>query len=256
MQLNAQAYNPSGPVSATFTWTSSDASIASVDADGFVTANDIGNAYIYATSQGITGQAEIYVSPDTIIEITPFLASIPAGGTRQLTAKAYNIRNGVTLLSGITQFDWAIPTYGFGVFDFATIDNNGLVTVNNNALVGNLTFAVATLPSNPEIVGAGAIMVSLCDCGAGNPDVSSIDIAGDLNLSVFGNPIGQINATARDASGAVVNNPELRYCTDDMTIATVDELTGEVAALSPGTTVIRVCSGGYAEETASVTVAF
>lgn len=255
-QLSAQAYNPDGPVGASFTWRSSDPAIASVDANGLVTANAIGNVYIYATAQGITGQAEIYVSPDTVIEVTPLLASIPAGGNRQFTAKAYNIRNGVTLLPGITQFDWNIPTYGFGIFDFASVNSSGLVSVNQNALVGNLTFVMASLPGNPEVLGVGAISVSLCDCGNGNPDVASINAGASLNLSLFSNPMGQISATAKDAGGATVSNPALRYCSDDMAIATVDELTGEVSAVGPGTATLRVCSGSYAEATTTVTVAF
>jgi uncharacterized protein YjdB len=255
-QLSAQAFNPDGPVSKTFTWASSDPSIASVDASGRVTAKALGNAYIYATADGITGQAEIYVSPDTVIEVTPFIAGIRAGGTQQFTARAYNIRTGGTLLSGITQFDWFIPTYGFPMFDFATVNASGLVSVNSNAMPGNMTFVGATITGNPEVGGVAVIMVSLCDCGTGNPAVASINIAGSLSLSMFSNPTGQINATAYNSTGGVVANPDLRYCVDDLTIASVDDQTGQVFAAGPGTTTVRACSGGYAEATTTVTVAF
>ena len=255
-QLTAQASNSNGPVSATFSWSSSAPNIVSVDANGQITAQALGSAYIYATAKGITGQAEIYVSPDTVIEVTPFMASIPAGGTQQFIAKAYNIRNGVTLLPGITQFDWAIPTYGFGVFDFASVNNAGLVSVNNNALIGNLTFVIASIPGNPDVAGVGSIMVSLCNCGPGNANVSSISIASGLSLNLFGNPSGQLVVTAKDANGNTVSNPNLRYCSDNTTIALVDEFTGEVTGLSVGNANIRVCSGGFAEATTSVTVSF
>lgn len=255
IQLSAQAYNPSGAVSANFTWESSDPSVASVDANGHVTAKSIGSTYIFASAQGISGQAEIYVSPDTIIEVTPLIGSVPAGSSRQYTAKAYNIRTS-TLLPSITQFNWSIPSYGFPMFDFATVNGSGLVSVNSNAMPGNMTFVAAALPSNPEIVGVGIVMVSICDCGPGNAAVSNISIAGSLSLSLFSNPMGQVNATATNSSGATVANPELRYCSDDLSIAVVDELTGEVSAAGPGTTVIRVCSGAYAEATTTVTVSF
>lgn len=256
IQLSAQAFNPSGSVSANFTWSSSDPSVASVDANGNVTANAIGSAYIFASAQGISGQSEIFVSPDTIIEVSPLIGSVPAGGSRQYTAKAYNIRT-ATLLSGITQFDWAIPSYGFPVFDFATVNSAGMVSVNSNAMPGNMTFVTASLPSNSEVVGVGIVMVSLCDCGPGNANVANISISGGaLSLNLFSNPMGQITASATNSSGGVVSNPDFRYCSDDLAVAVVDEFTGEVSAAGPGTTVLRVCSGGYAEATTSVTVSF
>jgi hypothetical protein len=255
-QLTAQAYNPDGAVSKTFTWTSSDAAVATVDGNGRVTANGLGTAYIYALADGVTGQAEIFVSPDTVVEVTPFIGSIRAGRTQQFTAKAYNVRTGGTLLPGITQFDWFIPSYGFPMFDFATVNASGLVTVNSNAMPGNMTFVAASVQGNPDLGGAAMIMVSLCDCGLGNAAVASIAIAGNLSLSLFSNPTGQVSATARDLGGSVVANPELRYCVDDFSVASIDEITGEIFAAGPGTTTVRVCSGGYAEATATVTVAF
>ena len=255
-QLTAQAYNPDGAVSKTFLWASSDASIATVDASGRVTANGLGTAYITATADGISGQAEIYVSPDTVIEVTPFIANIRAGASMQFTAKAYNVRTGGTYLPGITAFNWFIPSYGIPMFDFATVNASGLVTVNSNAFVGNMTFVAATLAGNPEVGGAAVVMVSMCDCGVGNPAVASISVTGPINLSLTGNPSGQINATARDAGGAVVSNPDLRYCVDDMAVASVDDQTGQVFATGPGTTTVRACSGGYAEGTTTVNVSF
>ncbi|MEM7041088.1 MAG: hypothetical protein AAF570_29255, partial [Bacteroidota bacterium] len=126
-----------------------------------------------------------------------------------------------------------------------------------DALIGNLTFVLATLPSNPEIGGVGSIMVSPCDCGNGNPDVDQIQISNPtMNLSVSTNPLGQVNATAVDAGGNTVSSPALRYCSDDIAVVNVDELTGEVFAMGPGTGTIRVCSGNYAEATLTVNVSF
>ena len=256
VSLQAQPYNMDGPTNADVVWSSSDPNIASVDASGVVTGHAIGEAYIYATAQGISGQAEVYVSPDTIIEVTPFSASIGAGSTRQFTARAYNIRTN-SYLNSITTFDWTIPTYGFGVFDFASVNSSGLVSVNSDAIPGNLTFLIVSLPSNPDIVGFASIMASFCDCGAGNADVSTIDINnGPFSLSLFGNPSATINATARDAQGNAVSNPELRYCSDDMTVCQVDELTGEIFATGEGTATVSVCSGSYAESSTTVTVSF
>lgn len=256
VNLQAQAYNIDGATNADVTWSSSNPDIASVDANGVVTAHAIGESYIFATAQGISGQAEVYVSPDTIIEVTPFSASIGAGSSRQFTARAYNLRTN-TYLNGITNFQWTIPTYGFGVFDFASVNSSGLVSVNSNAIPGNLTFLIVSLPNNPDITGFASIMASLCDCGAGNASVNTIEVTnGPFSLSLFGSPTATINAIAKDAQDNPVNNPELRYCSDDITVVQVDELTGELIAFGEGTATVSVCSGSYAETTTTVTVSF
>lgn len=256
LSLQAQAYNMDGPTNADITWSSSDPSIASVDANGGVTAHAIGETYIFATANGISGQAEVYVSPDTIIEVSPFTAAIGAGSSRQFTARAYNLRTN-SYLNAITNFDWTIPTYGFGVFDFATVNSSGLVSVNSNAIPGNLTFLIVSLPNNPDIAGFASIMASLCDCGAGNPDVNSIEVTnGPFNLSLFSNPSATVNATAKDLQGDPVGNADLRYCSDDLSVVQVDELTGELFAMGQGTATVSVCSGAYAETTTTVNVSF
>jgi hypothetical protein len=255
LSMTATAFNADGPVSASFSWASSDPAIASVDANGRVTGNGIGRAYIRATASGITGQAEVIVNPDTVVVIDPLLASIPAGGTKQFSATAYNARAGMTPLSGISNFDWFIPSYGIPMLDVATVNSSGLVTVNSNALVGNATVVTASIPGSPESTGGAFVMVSLCDCGNGNPAVASISAPGSISLSLFGNPSAVINATANDAGGSPVSNPELRFCSDNISVANVDEVTGEVFATGPGDATITICSGGYAETTVQVNVA-
>lgn len=255
LQFSAQAYNLNGPVTETIVWSTSDASIASISSDGLVSAHGLGEVSVIATAQGISGQAEVYVSPDTIIEVTPFSAGIPAGGSLQFVAKAYRLSTN-TYLPNITNFVWEAPSYGFPAFDFLSVNQSGLVSIDNNAFPGNLSFIYVSLANDPNIAGAAAVRVSLCDCGVGNSDVTQIDIgnASPISLSLFGGGMAQLNATAKDANGNVVANPALRFCSDDNTVASVDELTGEVFAGSPGTTTLRVCSGGYAESTITVNV--
>ena len=62
VQLNAAAVNSEGTqVSATFTWSSNDEDVAMVDATGLVTAVGSGSAMITATTDGVSGMAEITV---------------------------------------------------------------------------------------------------------------------------------------------------------------------------------------------------
>jgi hypothetical protein len=61
-QLNAVAVNSEGAqVSATFTWASDDADVATVDAAGLVTAVGSGTAMITATTDGVSGTAQFTV---------------------------------------------------------------------------------------------------------------------------------------------------------------------------------------------------
>jgi len=254
-QFSAQAYNANGPVSETILWSTSDATIASISSDGNLSAHGLGEVSVFATAQGISGQAEVYVTPDTIIEVTPFSAGIPAGGSLQFNAQAYRLSTG-TYLPGINNFVWETPSTGFPIFDFLTVNQSGMVSIDNNAFPGNMSFLSVTLDNDPNIAGVAAVRVSFCDCGAGNSDVTQIDIANasPISLSLFAGQTAQLNATALDANGNAVANPALKFCSDDNTVASVDEFTGEVFPGTPGTTTLRVCSGGYAEATITVEV--
>src|SRR5206468_1084419 len=73
----------------TVTWASADANIASVDANGLVTAHATGGPVtITATSEGKNGTAAVTVLaiPVANVAVSPATPSIPTGGTVQLTA--------------------------------------------------------------------------------------------------------------------------------------------------------------------------
>ncbi len=260
--LTAKAYDVNdAEVSTPFSWTSADASIASVDNNGVVTATGIGSVYISATAKGISGMAEILVSPDTIVIVEPMMISIAAGGNKTFTAKAYNAKT-MTQITNITQFNWMIPSYGFSMFDIGTVDANGKVTIKGDAMPGMSSVVIATVPGASEYVG-GAALVSVAisggsDCGTGNPDVATITIAqgSSANLSIMGGNQLSLTATAKDANNNVVANPALKYHSDNIGAANVDENTGVVTASGPGTAIITVCSGGYATAQITINVSF
>src|SRR5574338_1210443 len=72
------------------TWTSSATSVATVDANGLVTAVTAGTANISAASEGKSAQAAITVSlvPVASVTVAPNAPSIAIGGTATLTATA------------------------------------------------------------------------------------------------------------------------------------------------------------------------
>jgi uncharacterized protein YjdB len=91
LQLTATPKDANGnPLTGrTVTWTSSDANIATVDANGLVTGNVVGGPVIItATSEGKSGTASITVTPVPVatVDVSPPTASMVIGGTAQLTA--------------------------------------------------------------------------------------------------------------------------------------------------------------------------
>lgn len=256
--FKATAYNSANAeVSSTFTWTSQDPNVASVDATGKVTAKALGKTIITATTNGIVGQAEVDVMPDSAIIVTPIMASLSPNGKKQFTAQAYKVNHTTKKLDAIAMpagLKWTIPTTGIPIFDIATVDANGLVTMNSGATVGLSTVVLATVSSPTIAEGAGLVMVSDCDCGTKTPGVTKISVAGGntLNLSIGSMPV-TVNATALDASNNPVAGATVKFCSDNMTVCTVDPTSGTLIAAGPGTAIVTACNGDV-QTTITVTV--
>lgn len=112
-QLSVSTISPDNATDKTYTWSSSDESIATVDQNGKVTAIAAGTATIYATAKdgsGVKGGCEITVKE---FEISPSSARIFKFGANQ----------SVTLSTGGKSVTWASQTP-----DIASIDENGVVT--------------------------------------------------------------------------------------------------------------------------------
>lgn len=258
-QLTAKAFNADGEEVSGKTpiWTSANSNIASVNSSGLVTPVNPGETYIYATIDGIMGQANIIVNPDTLVVVEPFYVNIPAGGTRQFTAKAYNLtRNSATEYPGVN-FGWEIPTYGFSMFDIATVNSSGLVTMKSDAMPGMMTIVIAYDINNPEVGGAAAIIAAVadeCDCGNGHPDVSYITVnQTSVNLDMMSNNNFQIEATAYNANNQPVQ-VQLVYCSNNIMAASVGS-DGMIIAGGEGEAIIKVCAGDvYQEITVNVSL--
>ncbi len=166
-QFTAKAFNPDGEVTGkTFSWTSENSQIASISNSGLVSPVSPGTTYIKATCDGVFATAEVMVLPDTIVIVSPFYKQIVAGESFQFTAKAYK-----TSRMGLTQeyavnFEWLVPDYGAGfeMFNIGTVDQTGTYTMKQDAMIGNASFVIATVPGNISATGASMVMV---DTGMG-----------------------------------------------------------------------------------------
>jgi outer membrane protein OmpA-like peptidoglycan-associated protein len=144
---------------AAFTWTSSDASVASVSPSGMVTSVGNGTARITATSGGRSAAATVTVAQTTAsLTVTPAAATISRiGGTAQLMAQAVDA-NGRPV-SGKT-FTWTsdaanvVSVSGSGV---ATSVANGVAHISASADGKTASATVTVVPIELPAVGASMI---------------------------------------------------------------------------------------------------
>ena len=125
MEFTAKGYDQHGDEMSgmTFSWTSSNTTIATITSDGLATGHQVGNTSITVASEGVSGSADLTVisTPIYSIEISPSSAMISEGQTQQFTAVAKdsldnNIPDSVAFL-------WESSNA-----DIATIDEDGLST--------------------------------------------------------------------------------------------------------------------------------
>ncbi len=122
-QFTATAFDAANqPVAASFTWTSSLTSVATVNASGLATGTGGGDTQITATSGSVSGSASLHVDAAVIasIVVTPATATIVIGGTKQFSATAFDA--GSQPIANVT-FTWASSATGV-----ATVNASGLAT--------------------------------------------------------------------------------------------------------------------------------
>jgi hypothetical protein len=260
---SAKAFNNTGEKSATFTWKSEDTDVATIDANGKVKAVGLGECTIYAIANGITGQSSLVVYPDTIIEVTPFAASISPGKSLQFTAAMYKINHSTLMPQALalpSNLKWEIPTYGMSAFDIATVDQTGKVTMKSDALPGMPTYVVAYLPTSETVdPGVSSITAGLadnCDCGADVLNLASINVAStSVNISITsGNLSFDALPVGKTPSGATLNGVAFNYCSDNTLIANFSNGV-IIASGQAGTTTVTVCRGSVTKKiTVNVTL--
>ncbi len=169
VRLTATAQDASGNTLSgkTFTWLSSDESIAAVSSSGLVTALVNGSASITATTDGVNGTATVTVV-QAIAEIvaTPDATALAAGETVTLSAEATDARgNGVEGVS----FTWQSSNESVATVDAmgvasAVAPGTATITatsgdVSGSAIVSVLTTVVTSLRD----LTSDALIVGLLD---------------------------------------------------------------------------------------------
>jgi uncharacterized protein YjdB len=213
------------------TWSSTNTSVATVAADGTVSAIGPGASTIRASAEGQTDVATVEVLPRAVASVTisPPSAELAVKGTLQLNAT-------VADADGLVLTDRTVSWVSGGT-GVATVDGSGLITA---VAVGTATItalsegrcAQATITVTPQ-------------------PVATVEIA-PTSASVIAGDSVQLQATTRAADGGVLTGRPVTWSTSDNTVATVAS-TGLVKAIAPGTASITATSEGQGA-TATVTV--
>lgn len=236
-QLTAEARDAGDHVLArTFTWTSDNESVATVDANGLVQALLPGAATITATAEGVSGTAAAEVDPlITSIVVSPSTFDVVAGEEIQLTAIAYDARN----VEVPTEFVWTSSDESV-----ATVDQSGLVTGVDD---GNVTITAAAGGQQGGAGGAARRVVMV-----------TIDNPSDEPLGV--GATRQLTATAYDRNNNVVNarfiwessDPGVASVSNNGLVTGVARGTADISASvqtgASASVQIRVIPGGGDEE--------
>ncbi len=237
-QFEAKAYDTSNTEvsDASFTWESSNPSVATVDSDGLAMGIRAGSSptdvTITARAGGRSGSATLTVIPViSSVVVTPATATIDEGGdTQGFSATAY------------TSYDVAIT----GVTFMWESNNTSAATINTSGVATSVragstpTTATITARAGGE---SDTAMLTV------EPVISSVVVT-PSSPSIEEGETQQFSAAARTSYGTTIQNVSFSWESTNTSVATVST-TGLATALEAGSTTIRAMAGG---ETGSATL--
>ncbi|MDB5256770.1 MAG: Ig domain protein group 2 domain protein [Chitinophagaceae bacterium] len=222
---------PSSATNKTVSWSSSNTSVATVDASGLVTGVAVGNATITVTSQdgNYTATSAITVTPIAVtgISVSPTSVSVQKGNTTSLTATIS------PAAAGNQNVTWSSSNTSV-----ATVDASGLVT---GVAVGNATITATSQDGNYTATSAIT--------------VTPIAVTG-ISVSPTSVSVQKGNTTSLTAtiSPATAGNQNVTWSSSNTSVATVDA-SGLVTGIAAGNATITATSqdGNYTA-TSAITV--
>ena len=178
-------------VARSVTWSSSAASVATINTDGVVIGIAPGTSVITATSEGRTATVNVIVealAPVNTVALSPTTQVLATGGTQQLTATLRDANNNVLSNRPIVWASTAVATGSVSATGLVTALTPGTFTVSatSEGKTGSLTFnpllnnvaQVIAGPLNSAYVflidvpaGATGITVTTTGAGSQDPDI-------------------------------------------------------------------------------------
>ena len=226
-RLTATAKDASGGVliGRTITWTSSNPAVASVSANGLVTAISVGTATISATTAGVSGTSQFQSTTvaAATVSVSPAAPNVRVGEDVQLTATATDA-SGNVLAS-------RVPTWSSSNPIVATVSSSGRVTgVSKGTATVTATIDGKSAPASVSVANAAPAPVASITVTL---TASSIN-AGQSTQAV---------AVTRDAAGNVVTGRTITWTSGAPALATVST-SGVVSAVAAGSVSITATSEG------------
>ncbi|HEX9565878.1 MAG TPA: Ig-like domain-containing protein [Gemmatimonadaceae bacterium] len=205
------------------TWSSSAATIASVNASGLVTGVAVGSATITAAADGIQGTAAITVVQRPVSSVTMSLnpPTILVGGTSQATVVTRDADGNVLTGRAFT----------------LTIANPSIVTLSSgNILTGVAAGSVIITATSEGKSGAATLTVL-------PPPVATVSVTLDP-ASVVAGGNSQAAFEARDEAGNVLAGRVGTWSSSNLAVATISASTGAITANTAGSTSITATVEG------------
>jgi len=223
-RLTATALDATGAPLAgrTITFTSSDASVATIRSDGTVTGIAPGSATIVATSEGRSAQAAVTVGlpPVQTVTVAPSRDTLVVNGTRAFTAQLRDANGAVITDRPVT---WTSSNTTVAIVSatgavVALAPGSAVITASSEGRTGTATLVVLErLPSAVTLTPASV----------------SLTVGRTVTLSV----------QLTDAQGNVLIGRPVTFVSETPAVATVSA-TGVVSAVTPGTARIVASSEG------------
>ena len=233
VQLTAEVRDQNGNVmaGAAVAWSSSSASVATVDGSGLVTAVANGAATITATAGTVSGSASVTVAQEvSTVVVSPAADTLVEGDTLRLVAEARD-ESGHPVAGA--EFSWASSDSSVAV-----VDASGLVTgVGAGQVTVTATSTGATGSAELTVVAPAPTTVAVI------PDTVAFTAIGET---------AQLAAEVRDQNGNVMSGVAVTWSSSSASVATVDGA-GLVKAAGNGAATITA-TAGTVSGSASVTV--
>ena len=221
----------------TFTWTSSDMMVATIDGSGLATGVGAGEAEITATVDDVSGTAMLMVAepPPVVstITLTPSAMTVVVGGVFQLSATA------------LTSEGMEVPDVTFSWMS----DDNGVASVDDTGMVTAIAGGTAMITASADGVTSMSATVIVEELP---PEVASVSVDIPTAMLVIGETF-QLTAVAWTSEGMMIVGVMFEWSSDDVDVATVDA-TGLVTAVSAGTANITATVDGVSSEPVMVMV--
>ena len=214
-------------------WASADTLIATVSQSGLVTGRRLGVVQLQAVLDGKSAFSVVTVVATRVaaVTVTPGAASVAAGGTVQLSARA-------TDAGGAALNDRLV---------FWQSSNDAVARVTSTGLVSGVAAGTATITATSE----GKSATAAVTVAAPGPVTTRVDVSPTSAGLVVGGT-QQLTATPRDAAGTARTGRTITWTSSDATVAAVNG-SGLVTAVTAGSATITATADGVSG-TAAVTV--